>query len=1045
MSALTIENSAGLFDLGKKRGLTLEQSYRSVVWVYACVRMISESIAGCPITVVDEAGNPVEISDYINPQNPGIPTVSELVKRIFVYLETAGGCYLYIKKKAGVVQGLELLSPLLVRPVFDRDGSLIGYARYDFKKRQRSAVYTLRELIPLLYFDPFNEYVGLAPLTAARLSVEQYYNMSSWNSAYFKGGIRSDLIIKYKKRLTADQRKDVHKAIRQYSNAVDNGRDGVLLLDGSDYDVDKGLNSISVKDLDFMEGSQLTREDICSVFGVPPALVGIFRYANYANTKEQRKIFWEQTALPKMNYLLELLQVLYFDEFFPGVKMGWDLTGVSVLKLTEKEKALVAKMYRDTGKTWDEIATILDAPELAGPEPVAEGEPPAVEEEPVEPEAGDTEPTTETSFPRRQRGFPVNTEKALYDEYRAAVNTLLGPIEKRWSFLVKAMVTQIGDAMVAKLEHGQPPQVMEGIWMGAWKEFAHPIVKSAMVFGYNTVHTEVTGKGVSSAVVKAIPRSVKELVPIEELLTRGDDLEAFENAVEVYTSRTVDISAALARDMNTAALEIYRAGGTVQDLRKALKRMVKETYEGRHLTIARTVNGGAYNGARHSAMKRAKAERIKWISARDSVVRTSHANVDGQIIVFGEQFSNGMRYPHDPYGPASEIINCRCTTVVVAVKKPKRTNRTVLPPENLEPVIQDGTKIAADSLYTVDKAAKVTTEVTQINTAEFGKTAYTADEVWDGTVKEIKALTKFTETLEKQEEWTLLEKAAAEHGEAMFKKYGVVVDDVTRAKFIQLNGELRYTLDSTPVNTWEGAHLSEKGKEALSKYLMSQWDEEVVAEVFGGKGPRLTLQIPDRPEITRAFFSPQQNSILMDHEDVVRVVKYFNTLGESGEAGVAKFMKYKGKSVEQYVRALQTLSHEAGHYIHFNSKKAAEWATEFFMERTAGEPIADVAYGGVDKATGKHKYETGLKDKLWNSYQGRVYNGHTKEEATEVISMFAQQNGISPQYIGPFHRAVEKLNLPRNPKLKSILFRAWAGDPEGYIEFIRTLSAAGGF
>lgn len=41
--------------------------------------------------------------------------------------------------------------------------------------------------------------------------------------------------------------------------------------------------------------------------------------------------------------------------------------------------------------------------------------------------------------------------------------------------------------------------------------------------------------------------------------------------------------------------------------------------------------------------------------------RPSHAALDGERIQAGETFSNGLRFPGDPSGPANETINCHCT------------------------------------------------------------------------------------------------------------------------------------------------------------------------------------------------------------------------------------------------------------------------------------------------------------------------------------------------------------------------------------------------
>lgn len=49
-----------------------------------------------------------------------------------------------------------------------------------------------------------------------------------------------------------------------------------------------------------------------------------------------------------------------------------------------------------------------------------------------------------------------------------------------------------------------------------------------------------------------------------------------------------------------------------------------------------------------------------WDATLDARTRESHAAVDGEIRELDKPFSNGLMFPGDPSGRASEVINCRC-------------------------------------------------------------------------------------------------------------------------------------------------------------------------------------------------------------------------------------------------------------------------------------------------------------------------------------------------------------------------------------------------
>ncbi len=88
----------------------------------------------------------------------------------------------------------------------------------------------------------------------------------------------------------------------------------------------------------------------------------------------------------------------------------------------------------------------------------------------------------------------------------------------------------------------------------------------------------------------------------------------------------------------------------------------------RGTTIARTETMAALNQSGVEAMQQAidtgavKADTVTktWHTARDPRVRDSHAAQDRQSVGLSELFSNGLAYPGDPAGGASETANCRC-------------------------------------------------------------------------------------------------------------------------------------------------------------------------------------------------------------------------------------------------------------------------------------------------------------------------------------------------------------------------------------------------
>lgn len=85
------------------------------------------------------------------------------------------------------------------------------------------------------------------------------------------------------------------------------------------------------------------------------------------------------------------------------------------------------------------------------------------------------------------------------------------------------------------------------------------------------------------------------------------------------------------------------------------------------LRAARTATTNAENAGRLSSFERAADLGIKvkqsWMATLDDRTREEHRAMDGEEVEVGEKFSNGLRYPGDPFGAPEEVWNCRCTLV----------------------------------------------------------------------------------------------------------------------------------------------------------------------------------------------------------------------------------------------------------------------------------------------------------------------------------------------------------------------------------------------
>lgn len=134
---------------------------------------------------------------------------------------------------------------------------------------------------------------------------------------------------------------------------------------------------------------------------------------------------------------------------------------------------------------------------------------------------------------------------------------------------------------------------------------------------------------------------------------------AFDKAKDTaWNSRHVTsaVTQAVLRGQTPRQLADAIAGIAAMDRRAAMK-------------AARTAMTSAHSLGKLKGYERAAGMGIgvekQWLAALDSRTRGSHRHLDGETARLDGEFSNGLKYPGDPDGPASEVYNCRCTLVPV--------------------------------------------------------------------------------------------------------------------------------------------------------------------------------------------------------------------------------------------------------------------------------------------------------------------------------------------------------------------------------------------
>jgi len=278
----------------------IRQGYAKNPVVYRCVRMIAEAATSVPLGVRENSQilerHPVlDLLKTPNHRQSG----SDIMEAIFSYLYTAGNAYLEAVIVDNEVRGLYSLRPDRMNLVSGKDG---WPTAYDYSAGARNVRLSLNtqpvpKILHLNLFHPLDDHFGMAPLEAARFSLDIHNAAAKWNKALLDNAARPSGALVYSGasgNLSKAQFQRLKDELEVgFQGAMNAGRP--MVLEGG---LDWKSMALTPRDMDFIEAKNSAAREIALAFGVPPMLLGIPGDNTYANYSEANRVFWRQSVVP---------------------------------------------------------------------------------------------------------------------------------------------------------------------------------------------------------------------------------------------------------------------------------------------------------------------------------------------------------------------------------------------------------------------------------------------------------------------------------------------------------------------------------------------------------------------------------------------------------------------------------------------------------------------------------------------------------------------------------------------------------------------------
>jgi HK97 family phage portal protein len=357
--------------------LTPKEAFASNVWTFGSVRAISLNISGVPFYLKQKG-------EKIGKDKKKVPKGAEAWVSLFedphplydqiqlwrftsMYYEVMGEVFWLLQTanqkpiSSGEIPAIiECVSPAFVRANII-DGVFKGwiYNSEGIKSQDTTKDQELKPYQVIRFFEPSLDGAlkSISPAVVAKGSIDIDQNSHEYNKKFFKNGAQISGYLLDENPNSFLPEDEVDKIRTQWDEryaGLRNAHRTPLLSGGLKY-VPTGINQ---KDMDFLNLTKVTREEIIGAYNVPKQQVGIYEDLNYANAKNADRQFWTNNLLPKMRYFMRVINTKMLKN--TPYECYFDFDSIEALKISRTESLEGAKGLFDLGYGLNEINEIQE-------------------------------------------------------------------------------------------------------------------------------------------------------------------------------------------------------------------------------------------------------------------------------------------------------------------------------------------------------------------------------------------------------------------------------------------------------------------------------------------------------------------------------------------------------------------------------------------------------------------------------------------------------------------------------------------------------------
>lgn len=651
-------------------------SYNNCHLVFTCAKKIGEATANVKrrmYRIKGSYGKEVivevkdhEVLDLLDKPNKFM-TGFELFKGLSIDLDLSGNSYLLkVKNTRGKVVELWPLRPDWVKILPDPKELIKGY---EYRVPGNDVqTYPFDEVIHIKEANPQSSFYGMPTVKPAMEVIRSLVYAIRWNMNFFYNSARPDFVIFTKSRLQDRDKEDFRNAWQsQFGGLEKSHRFGMLYGEGTKIE---NLTQ-STKDMEFNQLIETSTTQILAAFGVPKSIVGMMGM-NRAEAEAQIYTFLSETVEPRYKMINEKLNEFLISDFGDNFYLDY------VDPTPENREAITKEYSMALERNWMVINEVRDKEGL----PPLEGGWDFYLPLSMLPAGGVAEGERNKSYiVKGLKAKDYYKHKKEQEQNKLRTRVMAGKKKLKTTLKLKDELIKImSDRLKTIKELTFSSEKKHELWdehikilTGSEKTFKTMVVglfKSQQKRVISSLSKSKMKGDIDWTSEKLLFAKVATPFIVDIVETRGkkaakligSTFEITPDVTKFIKDKTFlfadQVNNTTKKKLKKTLTEGINAGEGIPDLKKRVNKVFDTRTGAESERIARTEVIGSSNGAELKAYEQTDiVEKIEWLATMDDRVRSEHAAMNGEKVIKGKEFSNGLKYPSD--------INCRCTILPV--------------------------------------------------------------------------------------------------------------------------------------------------------------------------------------------------------------------------------------------------------------------------------------------------------------------------------------------------------------------------------------------